>query len=86
MHQASLRGDPAIVALLLRFKADPNAPNDFHETPLHFACKRANLPLLHSLIESGGNLDAEDRAGKGALHHAAHGGSVYVITTYLLTL
>lgn len=83
LHQASLRGDPAIVALLLRFKADPNAPNDFHETPLHFACKRANLPLLHSLIESGGNLDAEDRAGKGALHHAAHGGSVLMIH-YLL--
>lgn len=83
LHQASLRGDPVVVALLLRFKADPNATNDFNETPVHFACKRANLPVMHTLIESGGNLEAEDRAGKGALHHAAHGGSVLMIH-YLL--
>jgi len=67
-----------IVRLLLKHGADVNAGNDFDETPLHYACKRANLIVLQCLLEHGADLRAEDRAGKGVLHHAAHGGSMYV--------
>ena len=78
LHRACLRGDVAIVRLLLKHGADVNAVNDFDETPLHYACKRASLSVLQCLIEHGADLRAEDRAGKGVLHHAAHGGSMYV--------
>jgi len=78
LHRACLRGDVAIVRLLLKHGADVNACNDFEETPLHYACKRANLAVLQCVVEHGADLCAEDRAGKGVLHHAAHGGSMYV--------
>jgi len=84
LHRACLRGDAAIVHLLLQHGADVNAVNDFNETPLHYACKRANLVVIQCLLDHGADLHAEDRAGKGVLHHAAHGGSMYAFLVYSL--
>ena len=71
-----MRGDPQILAILLKYNADPNSPNDFRETPVHFACKRGSPALLRLLVEQGGKLDELDMAARGLVHHAAHGGSV----------
>ena len=76
LHKAALRGDEAIIRALLRFRADPNALNEFEETPLHYACKRGNIVNLKLFLDAGGNVKAEDKAGKGVMHHAAHGGGV----------
>lgn len=50
--------------------------NRYDETALHFAAKRGNPRILHMLIEAGGDIHAIDKAGKGLLHHATHGGCV----------
>ena len=50
--------------------------NNYDETALHFAAKRGNPRILHMMVEAGGDIHAVDKAGKGLLHHATHGGSV----------
>jgi ankyrin repeat protein len=65
-----------IIRLLLQYKADPNLGNEFEETPLHYACKRGIIANVQVLVDAGGDVRAEDKAGKGAMHHAAQGGSV----------
>ena len=42
--------------------------------------------ILHLLVEAGAEVEAVDKSGKSAMHHAAQGGSVYVITKYLVLI
>lgn len=62
--------------ILLESGADPNALNEFDETPLHYACKRGVPTVIHLLVQKGGNLDAVDKNGMSMCHHAAQTGSV----------
>jgi ankyrin repeat protein len=71
-----LGSDITVIDLLLRYQADPNAQNNFQETPFHFACKRGNPMIINLLLQNKAEVNAVDKAGKGAIHHAAHGGSV----------
>ena len=75
-HRAVLRIEAEILRIVMSHKADPNLKNNYDETPLHFAAKRGNPEVLHMLVEAGGDVHAVDKAGKGLLHHATHGGSV----------
>ena len=65
-----------MVKLLLEYGADPNAPNDFSETPIHYASKRGIPTLVHILVQAGGNLNVKDKSGKTPMHNAAQTGSV----------
>ncbi|XP_071512161.1 uncharacterized protein [Diadema antillarum] len=79
MHRAALRGDPAIISLLLEHGGDINALNDYGETPLMYACKRGNSANIATMIEAGADLDIVDHQGRKAVHHAAAGGSVQTL-------
>eukprot|EP00057_Strongylocentrotus_purpuratus_P002406 XP_003724459.1 PREDICTED: probable protein S-acyltransferase 23 isoform X1 [Strongylocentrotus purpuratus] len=79
LHRAALRGDPAIIALLLEHGADVNLINDYGETPLMYACKRGNPQNVDLFLEAGSNLDTEDHQGRKPVHHAAAGGSVHTL-------
>ena len=48
--------------------ADPNARNNFGETPLHWTGTRAKAQLL---ISAGAKVDARSRNGRTPLHHAS---------------
>ncbi|XP_041486075.1 probable protein S-acyltransferase 23 isoform X1 [Lytechinus variegatus] len=79
LHRAALRGDPAIITLLLEHGADVNALNDYGETPVMYACKRGNPKNVSLLLDAGSQLDAEDHQGRKPVHHAAAGGSVHTL-------
>ncbi|CAJ1426721.1 unnamed protein product [Effrenium voratum] len=57
LHDAIRRGDAAIVQLLLRYQADPNATNAFGEAPLELAVRGSPFVAVSdsaSLMEAGG--------------------------------
>lgn len=76
LHKACLCGDWSVTYLLLEGGADPNAKNEFDETPVHYSCKRGLAQIVHLMVQRGGNLEAVDKNGKSAAHHAAQTGSV----------
>jgi len=65
LHYARSR---EVVELLLAGGANPNARNDFGETPLHWTGTRAKAQLL---ISAGAKVDARSRNGRTPLHHAS---------------
>ena len=69
-------GNINIVKLLLDSGANPNARNNFDETPLHYACKRGLPPILNCVLDKGGDVTLVDKLGKGVVHHAAEAGTV----------
>jgi ankyrin repeat protein len=61
LHMASASGSTALTRLLLEHGANPNLPNRFRETPLHFAAERGHLEVAELLIRSGAALNARSR-------------------------
>eukprot|EP00913_Durusdinium_trenchii_P025859 g24268.t1 len=60
LHDGVRRGDPGVVALLLRHQADPNATNAFGEAPLELAARgsfytdvRDSFSLVEVLLQWG---------------------------------
>ncbi|XP_060075347.1 uncharacterized protein LOC132555028 [Ylistrum balloti] len=79
LHKACLMGDWSICFLLLEAGSDPNALNDFDETPLLYACKRGLASNVHLLVQRNGDLRATDKNGLGVTHHCSQTGSVFVM-------
>uniref|UniRef100_H3A1V2 Palmitoyltransferase n=1 Tax=Latimeria chalumnae TaxID=7897 RepID=H3A1V2_LATCH len=79
LHVAAFHGNKELTLLLLRYGADPNAPNDAGETPFHFACRRGDTYLVHQIWKHGADVTRLDSQGKSALQHAVAGGSVLAI-------
>jgi hypothetical protein len=61
----------ALVELLINSGADIGARNKQQQTPLHFAARHGNLPVLELLLQYGADEDAVDQFGCTPLHHAA---------------
>ncbi|CAG9466473.1 unnamed protein product [Pedinophyceae sp. YPF-701] len=59
------------VALLLGAGCGPNARDAELQTPLHIACRQANVPLAMLLIEHGAEIETEDAGRRTPLHYAA---------------
>jgi ankyrin repeat domain-containing protein 17 len=63
-----------MVRLLLRYRADPNAPDYQYETPLHCAARRGATAAMEVLIEHGAKVNWRDEYKFTALHSAAIAG------------
>lgn len=63
-------GDPQLVALLLDAGADPNAMDDFHSTPAHFAVRY--FPVLELLAARGARI-GEGNVSTALLSAVRHG-------------
>ena len=68
------RNDPptalGIVGMLLRAGADPNAPNEHGNTPLHLASDIKSEPMVRALLDAGGNVSVRNAYGATPLHLA----------------
>jgi len=63
----------AVKLLVDELKADLNAADDHHETPLHGAVCRGADSVVQYLVDRGANLDAKDADGKTPLDAAVNG-------------
>lgn len=82
LHVAAEKGNAAIVAVLLRNSADPNAKAAHKDhsatTPLHVAAQHGHTAVVRALVDAGADLQATrnfaDRTGITALHLAVESG------------
>lgn len=75
IHDAALRGDPAILEVLLNAGADVSAADNMGETPLFSTVTFNETPRkvesLKRLLAAGARVDAVASHGRTALHEAA---------------
>jgi uncharacterized protein len=72
MHYAALANDPDYLEVLLRHRADPNAPNGVTgATPLMSALMGNREVQFRALLAAGAKPDLADRFGNTSLHVAA---------------
>lgn len=69
LHIAVREGYKDIVKMLLSNGADPNAKNDYWNTPLLLACQstKADADIVSMLLEASGNTDVKNRDGNTCL-------------------
>ena len=76
LHWAAERGDSAMIAVLLRAKANVGAVTRIGAyTPLHIAAKTGNPAVVRALLDSGSDARALTSTGATALHFAAAAGN-----------
>lgn len=87
LHLAALNGHLPVVLTLLAAGTDSHAVNDELNTPLHLACMGRHPRLVAALVEGKahgkGYLNAQNKFGRTALHHAAQHSTPEVVL-YLL--
>lgn len=67
LHLASVKGNLAIVELLLTKGANPNCKDVNQNTPLMLACLSRNIPTITMLLKRGANPNLCDSKGNNAL-------------------
>ena len=71
LHLAIESGNHAMVKTLLDAGVDPKSANFLDgNTVLHEAATKGNLDVVHSLLKSGAEVDAQNDKGETALHKA----------------
>ena len=74
LHLAvKLKGNLAVVNLLLKTGVDLNSRNGIGETPLDIAAGANSPELVRALVKAGANLDTRDNYGWTPLHSAVSG-------------
>lgn len=66
MLTTQLAGDAISIDILLRHGASPDATDNGHLTPLHWASIKASRPCVQRLVSAGADLGARDENGKTA--------------------
>ena len=67
IHNAASFGHVEVVQLLLRYKANINAKDNWCWTPLHEACLKGKLDVILVLIQNGADLKIKNLDGKTPL-------------------
>ncbi|XP_032372062.1 ankyrin repeat and death domain-containing protein 1B isoform X2 [Etheostoma spectabile] len=62
LHPVAEKGDAALVQLLLDHKAHTDFQNQHLEAPIHLAVKNSHIPVIHSLLKAGCNINVTDKA------------------------
>eukprot|EP00770_Monocercomonoides_exilis_P013297 MONOS_13244.1-p1 / transcript=MONOS_13244.1 / gene=MONOS_13244 / organism=Monocercomonoides_exilis_PA203 / gene_product=ankyrin / transcript_product=ankyrin / location=Mono_scaffold00796:21816-26190(+) / protein_length=1297 / sequence_SO=supercontig / SO=protein_coding / is_pseudo=false len=76
LHWAVHSENPAMVSFLMNRGANPNAYcNESYDTPVSIAAKNGNVPILHYLLEHGGDFNYHDNRDVTLLMCAAATGS-----------
>jgi len=83
LQYAAKLGDQDIVKCLLNFRADANAKNKFHQTPVMLSSRHGHPKVTAMLLEDGASIEKMDRGGRNALMMAARNGRVEVIEILL---
>lgn len=71
---------PKLINCICYWFAD--VPDRFSNSPLHWATKEDNQPILLALIKGGANVNAKGYVGKTPLHIAVSEGCVYGTVNY----
>lgn len=82
LHEACIQGSVEVVKLLISAGADLEAFDVHFGPPLHIAAAKGHLSCVKELLRSGARVNAV-RFHETALHLAARGGSVELLTTLL---
>ena len=71
LHHACDKGRAHLVEGLLAFNADPNAHDNAHCTPLHYACRSGNMDIIKELIHTyKANLNISCDSSGTVVHYA----------------
>ena len=82
LFNASSEGDSeAVLELLNKTAVDIDFRNggEDEQTPLHAAAKNGHLQIVITLVESGAEIDAEDKFGQTPLYLASRAGHLDVV-------
>ncbi len=74
LHSAAAGKHSAIVKLLLKHEADPNAREDGDFTPLHAAAQNGDIESIRALLFNGADAQAKTAEGKTAMDYALEAG------------
>lgn len=75
------RRGSAMVELLIKRGADPNARDDAENTPVMLATSTGHIDSLRALLRNGGDPNALSKRGVSALHVAAWKGNARAVRT-----
>lgn len=73
-HNKGSHAKDVIEVLIEKAASDIDVPDRFSNSPLHWATKEDNQPILLALIKGGANVNARGHIGKTPLHIAASHG------------
>jgi ankyrin repeat protein len=68
-----------VTELVLYYKADVNAQNNYDWTALHYSAGYGHFEIVQFLINNGANLNAQNTNGSTALHQAANKGDLEIV-------
>lgn len=68
LKQAVKKGDLAAVNKLLAEDINPNTPDKFRATALHYAAQGGSLDIIKALLNAGANINTPDYYGNTPLH------------------
>lgn len=78
---AALKGHTSVCRCLLDRKADPNANNEYGETPLMMASAMGHKDVVSLLLDSGADANAQDANEMSAVKKASRWGHVECLRT-----